>query len=77
MLSMTEKRERMLSKISEYIKVAQEYTKFAVAVIGGLLTVAAGFIPSEWSPLIQTIVAALTAFSVYQVPNVVREPAEA
>ena len=60
----------MLSKISGYIRQAQAYTKFIVAVVGGLVTVLAGFIPSEWAPIIQSVIAAATAFSVYQFPNV-------
>jgi uncharacterized YccA/Bax inhibitor family protein len=60
----------VLSKISEFIVQAQAYTKFIVAVVGGLVTVLAAFIPSEWSPIIQAVLAAATAFSVYAFPNV-------
>lgn len=63
----------MLGKIAVYIKQAQMYTKFIVAVVGGLLTVGAAFIPVEWSPVIQSVLAALTAFSVYAFPNVTPE----
>ena len=60
----------MLAKVSAFIVRAQEYTKFIVAVVGGLVTILAGFIPSEWAPLIQSVLAAATAFSVYKFPNV-------
>lgn len=63
----------MLGTIASYIKQAQQYTKFIVAIVGGLLTVAAAFIPVEWSPVIQSVLAALTAFSVYAFPNVTPE----
>ena len=67
----------MLAKVSEWIKTAQEYTKFIVAVVGGLLVVGAAFIPAEWSPYVTAVVAAATAFSVYKFPNVTRETPEA
>jgi hypothetical protein len=61
----------MIEKISALIVKAQEYTKFIVAVIGGLLVIGAAFIPAEWAPYITAVIAAATAFSVYKFPNVV------
>ena len=46
------------------------------AVVGGLVTVLAAFIPSEWSPIIQAVLAAATAFSVYAFPNVTDDEPE-
>lgn len=60
----------MLGKIAGFIKEAQAYTKFIVAVVGGLLTIAAGFIPADWANTAQSVLVALTAFSVYAFPNV-------
>ena len=60
----------MLEKVSALIVKAQEYTKFIVAVIGGLLVIGAAFIPAEWSPYITSVIAAAPAFSVYAFPNV-------
>jgi hypothetical protein len=41
-----------------------------VSVIGGLLVIGAQFIPAGWSEAVTAIVVVLTAFSVYQFPNV-------
>lgn len=60
----------MLAKIVGFIKEAQAYTKFIVAVVTGLLTIAAGFIPADWAQAAQAVILALGAFSVYRFPNV-------
>lgn len=70
----------MLGKISAFIKKAQAYTKFGVAVIGGVLIIVSNNIdlPDEVHKWAQIVVAIATAFSVYAFPNVTSddEPGE-
>lgn len=58
-------------KVVDWIRSAQKYTKFWVAVLGGALTVVAGQVAldPEVSRIVQIGLALLTAFSVYQFPN--------
>ena len=58
-------------KVAGWIKQAQKYTKFWVAVLGGALTVVAGevAIDETVARYVQIGLAILTAFSVYQFPN--------
>jgi hypothetical protein len=60
----------MIKKIEAAIVAAQAYAKLVVSVIGGLLVIGAQFIPAGWSEAVTAIVVVLTAFSVYQFPNV-------
>jgi hypothetical protein len=60
-----------MSKVSDFIKRAQAYTKFYVAVIGGILIILSDVLPDEWKHYAQVAIAIATAFSVYQFPNVV------
>ena len=62
----------MISKVSEFIKKAQEYSKFIAAVVGGVFIVVSGNLelPADVVKWVQIGVAILTAFAVYQFPNV-------
>jgi hypothetical protein len=62
----------MLETISAFIRKAQAYTKFAVAIIGGVLIIISTNLelPGEVVKWAQVVVAILTAFSVYAFPNV-------
>lgn len=65
----------MLNQIKEWLVKAQEYTKFIAAFLGGVLviltqTVGDSFIPEDWRGWVVTAIAVLTAFSVYQFPNI-------
>ena len=66
----------MLETISAYLRKAQEYTKFIVAIVGGLLIIVSTNLelPGEFTKWAQIVVAILTAFSVYAFPNVPAEP---
>ena len=66
----------MIEKIKAFVIKAQEYTKLIVSIVGGLAIVGAQFIPAEWSPIVTAVIAALTAFSVYQFPNITPEAGE-
>jgi hypothetical protein len=61
-----------MSKVSDFIKRAQAYTKFWVAVAGGILIIVTGNLelPAEIIKWIQTGISIATAFSVFQFPNV-------
>ena len=61
-----------MKKISEFIKKAQAYTKFAVSVIGGVLIIVSTNLdlPDEVTKWAQIGIAIATAFSVYAFPNV-------
>jgi hypothetical protein len=63
----------MLSKVSEFIKKAQGYTKFYVAVVGGILIILSDVLPEEWKHYAQVAISIATAFAVYQFPNVVAD----
>lgn len=60
-------------KIIAGIKSAQAYTKFWVAVAGGVLAIIAQSIsiPDDVQGYITSAIAIATAFSVYKFPNVV------
>jgi hypothetical protein len=60
----------MIGKIQALIVSAQQYAKLIASVIGGLLVIGAQFIPAEYSTIVTAIVVVVTAFSVYQFPNV-------
>ena len=62
----------MLSKVSEFIRKAQGYTKFWVAVVSGILIVVSTNLelPADVIKWIQVGIAIATAFSVYAFPNV-------
>jgi hypothetical protein len=60
----------MIAKIEALIVSAQAYAKLIASVIGGLLVIGAQFIPAEYSTIVTAIVVVVTAFSVYQFPNV-------
>jgi hypothetical protein len=61
-----------MKTISEFIKKAQAYTKFAVAVVGGVLIIVSTNLelPDEVTKWAQIVIAIATAFSVYAFPNV-------
>ena len=60
-----------MQKVSDFIKKAQGYTKFWVAVVGGILIIVSGNLelPAEVIRWIQTGISIATAFSVFQFPN--------
>ena len=60
-----------MEKISAFIKKAQGYTKFAVAVVGGVLIIVSTNLdlPDEVIKWSQIVIAIATAFSVYTFPN--------
>lgn len=60
----------MIEKIEALIVSAQQYAKLIVSVVGGLLVIGAQFIPSDYTTIITAVIVVLTAFSVYQFPNV-------
>jgi hypothetical protein len=60
----------MIAKIEALIVSAQAYAKLIVSVVGGLLVIGAQLIPSEYTAIVTTVIVVLTAFSVYQFPNV-------
>lgn len=68
----------MLSKVSALITRAQEYTKFWVAVVGGVLFIVSDnlALPEEVLTWVKVGIAIATAFSVYQFPNVPQVPGE-
>jgi hypothetical protein len=59
-------------KVAAWIKTAQQYTKFWVAVVGGVLVIITGelALDDEVVRYIRIGIAVLTAFSVYRFPNV-------
>lgn len=63
--------DKFHEKVAGWIRSAQKYTKFWVAVLGGALTVIAGEVAIDETVgrYIQIGLAVLTAFSVYQFPN--------
>jgi hypothetical protein len=63
--------EKFHENVSAWIKSAQKYTKFWVAVIGGAFAIVAGELPidDEVAKYIQVGLLIATAFSVYQFPN--------
>jgi hypothetical protein len=63
--------EKFHENVSAWIKSAQRYTKFWVAVLGGALIILSGELPidDEVSKWLKIGLAILTAFSVYQFPN--------
>jgi len=63
-----------LAKVSALIAEAQVYAKFIAATVGGLLIIAAQFLPPEAVTIATIIVAAVTAFSVYKFPNADASP---
>jgi hypothetical protein len=63
----------MIDKIQALIVQAQAYAKLIVSVVGGLLVIGAQLIPTEYTAIVTAIVVVLTAFSVYQFPNVESE----
>jgi hypothetical protein len=63
----------MIDKIQALIVQAQAYAKLIVSVVGGLLVIGAQLIPTEYTATVTAIVVVLTAFSVYQFPNVESE----
>ena len=65
-------------RVASWIKTAQHYTKFWVAVAGGALTIVSGelAIDEDAKRYIQIGIAVLTAFSVYQFPNAPADPDE-
>ena len=60
----------MIEKIKALIVSAQAYAKLIASVVGGLLVIGAQLIPSEYTAIVTTVIVVLTAFSVYQFPNV-------
>lgn len=62
----------MIGKVSTFIKKAQEYSKFIAAVAGGVFIVVSGNLdlPADVVKWVQIGVSILTAFAVYQFPNV-------
>ena len=60
----------MIAKIEALIVSAQAYAKLIASVVGGLLVIGAQLIPSEYTAIVTTVIVVLTAFSVYQFPNV-------
>ena len=60
----------MIEKIEALIVSAQAYAKLIASVIGGLLVIGAQLIPTEYTAIVTTVIVVLTAFSVYQFPNV-------
>jgi hypothetical protein len=65
-------------KVAAWIKTAQQYTKFWVAVVGGALVIITGelALDDEVVRYIRIGIAILTAFSVYQFPNVPSDGAD-
>ena len=60
----------MIAKVQAFIVQAQAYAKLAVAIVGGVLVIAAQFFPPVSVPYITAGIAIMTAFSVYKFPNV-------
>lgn len=60
----------MIQKIKALVLRAQEYAKLIASIAGGLLAVGVQFIPSEYTTIITAVILAITAFSVYQFPNI-------
>lgn len=67
----------MIQKIKAAITKSQEYAKLIAALIGGVLTIGATFIPDDWRSLAVSILAAVTAYSVWRFPNTSSAPADA
>lgn len=63
--------DKFHEKVAAWIRSAQKYTKFWVAVAGGVLAVVVGEIPlpDDYVRYAQVAIALATAFSVYQFPN--------
>jgi hypothetical protein len=64
------KEQNMIEKIKNVVLKAQAYAKLVASIAGGLLAIGVQFIPSEYTALITAIILAVTAFSVYQFPNI-------
>lgn len=63
--------DRFHERVAAVIRSAQKYTKFWVAVAGGVLAIIAGEIPlpDDYERYAQVAIALATAFSVYRFPN--------
>lgn len=61
-----------MENVVGFIKRAQAYAKFWVAVVGGVLFIVANNLelPEEVLTWVNVAIAIVTAFSVYQFPNV-------
>lgn len=55
----------------DWVQLGTKARKFAVALVGGAVTVtSAGVLPEEWAVWVAGVVAFLTALGVYRVENV-------
>lgn len=62
-------RKKETSNMNEFFIKAQGYAKFIVAMLGAVLSAGAILLPADAGQWIAFVIALLTAFSVYAVPN--------